>query len=211
MLAAGFCLVASSHVHAADKEQPGITLEPPTKRSEIWQDSVGDGFLEGAQSITLKISRGFGVAGGGPKNAHDLWYLQGQFGTVLNDTWGKGHWYAGNLEFTGQLIAGLQDHPETAYFFGLNGGLRYQFATGGRLNPFIAGSFGIAATDIGEPDLSTIFEFNEQIGAGLRYYLNDHQAITFEYFVQHISNADIREPNGGVNAHFISLGFAWLF
>jgi hypothetical protein len=183
----------------------------PAQSDSPWSGSIGDGFLKGARSFELKLSRGFGVNGHGPELAHDFWFGHGQMGYVLHDVWAADSWYGGNLEVTGQLFGGWQDHPDNAYFIGLNTGLRYHFATGGRLDPFIAGSIGVSLTDIGLPDLSTKFEFNEQIGAGVRYFLNDRKAVVLEYFAQHISNGSIRRPNNGVNAHFVSLGFSWFY
>lgn len=188
----------------------GLTLEPAGARS-IWQAGIGEGFVAGAMSFEAKLSRGFGVSALGSLVAHDFWLSHAQLGYVPFDVWGEGRWYGGNLELTGQLMAGFQDQPESAYFFALDVGARYHFATGGRLMPFIAGNVGVSATDIGGPDLSGVFQFNEQIGAGVRYFINDRQAIVLEYFLQHISNAGISYPNKGANTHFVSLGFAWLF
>jgi lipid A 3-O-deacylase len=188
----------------------GLTLEPAGNRS-IWQAGIGEGFVAGAMSFEAKLSRGFGVSALGSEVAHDLWLVHAQLGYVPFDAWGEGRWYGGNLELTSQLMAGFQDRPQSAYFFALDVGARYHFATGGRLVPFIAGSIGVSATDIGGPDLSGVFQFNEQIGAGVRYFINDRQAIVLEYFLQHISNAGISYPNKGANTHFVSLGFAWLF
>lgn len=188
----------------------GLTLEPAVDPS-IWQTGIGDGFVAGALSFEAKLSRGFGVSALGSLVAHDFWLVHAQLGYVPFDVWGEGRWYGGNLELTSQLMAGFQDRPKSAYFFALNVGARYHLATGGRLSPFIAGSIGVSATDIEGPDLSGVFQFNEQIGAGVRYFINDRQAIVLEYFLQHISNAGISDPNKGANTHFVSLGFAWLF
>jgi len=188
----------------------GLTLKPAGARS-IWQAGIGEGFVAGAMSFEAKLSRGFGVSALGSLVAHDFWLSHAQLGYVPFDVWGEGRWYGGNLELTGQLMAGFQDQPESAYFFALDVGARYHFATGGRLMPFIAGNVGVSATDIGGADLSGVFQFNEQIGAGVRYFINDRQAIVLEYFLQHISNAGISYPNKGANTHFVSLGFAWLF
>ena len=207
----GTSLGLTSAAMAADQPEPSITLEPVEDERAIWLDGIGSGFAKGAKSFELKLSRAWGVNRGGPTVAHDLWFVHAQLGHILHDTWGRGHWYGGNFEVTGLLFGGIQDHPEMAYFIGLNGGLRYHFATGGRLTPFLAASIGASATDIGEPDLGGVFQFNEQYGAGLRYFLNDRQAITLEYFSQHMSNARITQPNHGVNAHAVCIGFTWLF
>ncbi len=207
----GISLVLTSAAIADDNAEPAITLEPVEEKRAIWEDGVGGGFVKRARSFELKLARAWGVNRGGPTVAHDLWLMHAQYGYILNDTWGRGHWYGGNLEVTGLFFGGIQDDPELAYVVGLNGGLRYHFATGGRLNPFLSLSLGVTATDIGLPDLGGVFQFNEQYGAGLRYFLNARQAITLEYYSVHLSSARITKPNHGVNAHAVCVGFTWLF
>jgi hypothetical protein len=172
---------------------------------------IGNGFHKNDTSLEVKVSRAFGTKDTGSNFSHDLWLTQVQGGLILSDVMEPDYWFGGNLEATGQVLLGGQDNPDAAYFFGLNAGLRYHFRTGTGFDPFLAGSFGIGVTDIGTPDATGKFQFNEQIGAGTRYFLSRHYAVTLEYDFWHISNGGIREPNDGVNAHVFSLGFAWLF
>jgi len=170
---------------------------------------VGQGFAK--YTAELKLSRAFGTTETGSNRSHDLWLTQVQGGLMLTDVVAQNWWFGGNVEGIAQLLAGGQDNPEAAYFVGLNGGLRYHLRTGTRLNPFVSGSIGVASTDIGGPDLSGSFQFNEQIGAGFRYFITEQYAISLEYAFWHVSNGGIREPNDGVNAHLVSLGVAWIF
>jgi hypothetical protein len=186
---------------------PGASPEP----QPVFDTTVGEGFRKHAHSIEVKVTRAFGTTQTGSVQAHHLWLTQIQGGWMLTDVLARDHWWGGNLEAVGQLIIGGQDRPDDAYFLGLNGGLRYHFRTGTAVDPFIAGSIGIAGTDIGEPDLGGKFQFDQQIGVGLRYLFSAHHAITLEYDYWHVSNGGIREPNDGVNAHLVSIGFAWLF
>jgi hypothetical protein len=184
---------------------PSISQNPqPVLRSEA-------PFRKLAPSVEVKLARAFGTTETGSVQAHDLWLTAIQGGVMLTDVLCKNRWFGGNVEAIGLLMAGGQDSPEAAYFVGLNGGLGYHFHTGTFLDPFIRGSVGIAGTDAGEPDLGGKFQFNEQIGAGARFLLNEHHAITIEYAYWHVSNGGIREPNSGINAHLVSIGFAWLF
>jgi hypothetical protein len=143
--------------------------------------------------------------------SHDLWLTQIQGGWMLTDVIEPDYWFGGNIEGVGQLLVGGADHPEGAYFLGLNAGLRYHFRTGTRIDPFIAGFFGLSMTDIGKPDLSGTFQFNESVGAGARYFVSEHHALALEYALWHVSNGGRRDPNFGVTAHVVSLGFGWMF
>ena len=111
----------------------------------------------------------------------------------------------------GLLVTVTPPGPEAAYLVGASAGLRYHFRTGTKFVPFIGGSFGIAVTDIGDPDASGKFQFHEQVGTGLHYLISNQYAVSCEYAYWHISNGGIREPNAGVNNHTVSIGFAWLF
>lgn len=198
----------------ADNTAPtaASTLSPaPETAASVSEIQIGDGFRKHARSLEVKLTRAFGTTDTGSDVSHNLWLTQIQGGLMLTDVVGQDCFLAGNLEGLGQLLVGGQDRPEAAYFIGLNGGLRYHFRTRTRFDPFLSGSVGIAGTDVGEPDLGGKFQFNEQIGAGARIFLTNHHAITFEYAYWHVSNAGIREPNDGINAHMFSIGFAWQF
>jgi hypothetical protein len=68
------------------------------------------------------------------------------------------------------------------------------------VDAFIDVGAGVSATGIDEPDLSGIFEFNEQAGVGVHYFFADYVACTFEAKFMHMSCARISEPNLGLNA-----------
>jgi hypothetical protein len=186
---------------------PGLESSP----DRVWHGEIGDGFAKGARSLEVKVSRAFGTTAMGSNAAHDLWLAQVQAGLMLADVMEPKYWFGGNLEGLAQITAGGQDRPHAAYFTSLNAGLRYHFRTGTAVVPFLTGSFGIGITDIDDPDATGKFQFNEQGGVGLRYFLNREQAITVEYGLWHISNGGMREPNDGVNAHVFTVGFGWLF
>jgi hypothetical protein len=185
-------------------------LEAPVLSSEK-PPELGHGYRKNLASIEVMVSRAFGTKATGSNFSHDLWLAQIQGGFMLAEVMEPHYWFGGNVEMIGKLLLGGQDNPEGAYFCGVNGGLRYHFRTGTAFAPFLGGSIGVAVTDIGTPDATGKFQFNEQIGVGTRYLLSQHHALTIEYDYWHVSNGDIREPNDGVNAHVVSLGFAWLF
>jgi hypothetical protein len=194
-------LLAQGNVNAATESEP----------DKIWESEVGNGFRKNAKSFEIKASRAFGTTASGSSVAHDLWLAQLQFGIMLADVMEPDYWFGGNVEAIGLLKVAAQERPHPAYFTAANGGLRYHFRTETPLVPFLAASIGVGITDIDDADASGKFQFNEEIGAGVRYFFDRSTAVTFEYSLWHVSNGGVKEPNNGVNAHVFSLGFAWMY
>ena len=121
------------------------------------------------------------------------------------------YWFGGNLEGLGKVTAAVQDRPHNAYLFALNGGLRYHFRTGTPVVPYVGGAVGFGITDIADADASGKFQFNQQMGGGVRYFFDAATAVVLDYSYWHVSNAGIKEPNDGVNCHNFTIGLAWLF
>jgi opacity protein-like surface antigen len=95
--------------------------------------------------------------------------------------------------------------------FGVTPLLRYNFATGSGWMPFVDFGAGVTYTDIGRPNLSTRFQFNDQAGLGAHCFLRQDVAVTVQYRFVHLSNAGMKEPNLGVDAHVFSVGVTRLF
>jgi hypothetical protein len=184
-----------------------VSYEPET----MWETEVGHGFKKNAKTVEIKASRAFGTTATGSSVPHDLWLAQLQFGIMLADVMEPEYWFGGNLEAIGLLMAGGQERPHPAYFTGANGGLRYHFRTGTPVVPFLAASIGVGITDIDDADATGKFQFNEEIGAGVRYFFDRSNAVTLEYSLWHISNGGFQQPNNGVNAHVLSVGYSRMF
>jgi opacity protein-like surface antigen len=110
-----------------------------------------------------------------------------------------------------EFFGGLQFYPNSRYFVGLTPLIRYNFATGSRWVPFVDAGADLSATNINGPDLTGTFQFNLQGGVGTHYFLNDRTALTVQYRWLHFSNADIHEPNYGVNTQEFLVGASWFF
>lgn len=50
------------------------------------------------------------------------------------------------------------------------------------------------------------FNFLPQAGAGISFPGGEKTAITFEYRFRHLSNAGLRMPNAGIDAHMLLVG-----
>jgi opacity protein-like surface antigen len=177
----------------------------------IWDSEVGDGFRKYLFHAGLNAGGGFGLKMFGGHNDHDVVLGNLQIGAMLSGPVAKHHLLCGNFEFLGEIFGGEQYNHYTAYFVGFVPLLRYNFATGSRFVPFIGGGVGPTLTDIRHPDLSTDFEFNVQVGAGMHWFFKPKWAATLEGRFLHLSNGGIDHPNQGVNTTLIQLGASWFF
>jgi lipid A 3-O-deacylase len=165
-------------------------------RPDIWSDGIGRGFRAGTEHTGLSLGAGFGTRVFGSKKRHDLSLATARFGRTLGKNW----------EWLGEAFGGAQSNPTERSVFGLTGVIRYNVATGTRWVPFIDGGVGISVTSIRDGDLSTAFEFNDQLGAGAHYFLREDMAVTLQYRWLHLSNAGIRRPNNGTNTQMFFIG-----
>ncbi len=138
-----------------------------------------------------------------------------RLGIMLNDPIGPGL-LAGNFEILGEVFAGpVVEGPGNV----LAGGtlvFRYNFVQPrARLIPYVQVGAGGVYTDIPEKEsgglISLPVEFNLQAGAGTRIMLNDRWSIVIEGAYRHISNAEIKKPNFGIDSVGGNLGFGFFF
>ena len=186
-----------------------LTLEQRPVR--IWNNDVGEGFRKGVVEAGFEVGAGIGHQAFGSRVAHDFALAKLHLGRMVGGVVGEQKWYRGNWEVRGELFAGGQFNMESAYLVGLTPVLRYNFATSTRWLPFVDVGAGVMGTDIGRPDLSTTFQFNTQVGAGVRRFFTRNSALTLQYRYIHISNAGIDKPNYGANTSMFYIGMSWFF
>lgn len=188
---------------------PGLTMDSPARR--IWEGGVGEGFAPGVRSLTFEVGGAIGLAVFGSRQAHDFVLGSVSHGWMLGQVRARDRWWRGNWEFRTELFGGMQVSPETTWVVGLTPHLRYNFATGSRVIPFVDAGAGVSATGIGAPDLSGTFEFNLQPAVGLHWFLRDNLVLTVEGRYLHLSCAKISSPNLGVNSIVGMAGLTWFF
>jgi hypothetical protein len=202
-------------VHA--QSQPSldsVAITAPVSKpvaAGIWENGMGEGFKDGTQSISLSFGGTYGVRIFGGEERHDMELNSLTYGYMLGAVQGAGHWYQGNWEARGELFGGVQFSPSGNWVVGLTPHIRYNFATGTRWIPYLDLGAGVSATGIGAPDLSGTFEFNLQANTGVRWFIRDNLALTFEAGYLHLSDASISRPNLGVNALKGMIGVSWFF
>jgi hypothetical protein len=185
----------------------GVNAESPVENN----NPLLQAFSKYSLRLELLASSAIGVSTFGGHDTHDFWFLSGRVGFPLGQFVSPETPFVRNLELFGALIGGSQYEPNAAYYIGSNCGIRYSFPINDRWVPYLICQAGIAATDIGSPDLSGTFQFNEQGGIGLRYHFEPSRALAIESTLMHISNGGISEPNDGVNAVVLSLGYYFHF
>jgi len=94
---------------------------------------------------------------------------------------------------------------------GLKLAVRYHFIGLGRLVPYLEGTAGAGATNLGVPEIDSTFTFVAEAGLGLSYFVTDTVALNAGYRFQHISNGHTSNPNRGFNSNSGVVGVSFHF
>ncbi len=138
-----------------------------------------------------------------------------RLGIMLYDPTGPGL-LAGNFELMGEIFGGgIFDGPGNV-MAGSTLIFRYNFVQPqARIIPYLQIGAGGVYTDIGEGEsrglISLPVEFNLQAISGVRYMLNDRWSVVVEAAYRHISNAEIKKPNFGLDNIGGNVGFGFSF
>jgi opacity protein-like surface antigen len=102
-----------------------------------------------------------------------------------------------------------EDHRTTYAFTGLLM-LRYSFAPGARVRPFISAGGGIVLSAAPIPrDISRV-NFAPQGGGGLAVTLRRGAVLSMEYRIHHMSDGVLTAYNPGVNSNEFLVGISWI-
>lgn len=194
-----------------------MTFWKPLVAGALWasllgvsSDAIADPrFGVGKSHLTVVAGRGaaMGRSDGSP-DVEDVTYVPIALGlgVGITDPLGGDSWYRGNLELRaeGTLLAETQPSRGTAA-----GGsvlLRYNWLRFGSVVPFLDAGAGLLDLDLDLTSQSDGLSFLLEAGVGSHLQLSRRAALTAEWRFQHISNADLRYPNGGINASAFLLG-----
>ena len=138
-----------------------------------------------------------------------------RLGVMLNDPWTLGL-LSGNFELMGEIFVGPVVNGPGNVLAGGSLVFRYNFVQPrARVIPYLQIAAGGVYTDIPEDEsrglISLPVEFNLQGEAGSRFMLNDCWSIVLEAAYRHISNAEIKKPNFGIDSVGGNLGFGFSF
>jgi len=80
-----------------------------------------------------------------------------------------------------------------------------------KFQPYIKGGVGMIYISQHTLEQSTQYNFLTHLGTGFHYIFKKDNAVTLEYRFRHLSNASIKQPNLGIDAHFCLFGITHLF
>jgi hypothetical protein len=158
-----------------------------------------------------------GLVGGGGF-AHSIWggradrqflLVGGRIGYVLTDPIGPG-FLRNNVELAFEALpAFIMLQEQTAY--GVSGTLvfRHLFLAGSRIMPVVSWGAGVLYTSAETPPGTTRINFTPQIGFGVSFLRSDRMVVSAEYRLHHISNANLAQPNPGINSSVLQFGLTW--
>lgn len=157
----------------------------------------------------------FGAYGRGDLKAQDdmeIMDLGLRFGFDLKPFVKKfGFELKGLLELLHEPFLGAITGPRSNAELGLALLLRYAYPLTGKLYPYIEVGSGFYYMTLSTREQSTQFNFVDQGGAGLLYFLRDDLAVSAGYRIRHVSNASIKEPNSGIDSDVYTVGISYFF
>lgn len=101
--------------------------------------------------------------------------------------------------------------PRTDVEFGVGLGLKYMYPVTDRISPYIMGSVGPHYISVQTEKQASGFIFADTIGAGIYYFLDKKSAVNIGYRFRHVSNADLKSPNGGIDTQIGTIGYSVFF
>ena len=144
-----------------------------------------------------------------PNSDYALGYAQ--LGYMVTEPAGNG-WYRGNFEVAPEVFAAGVFHGPGNYVAGATLWFRYNFIPRrGRFSPFVEVGGGGTALDIPHNYDGKDFNFNLNVGVGVRYFIRPKWSLNAEYRFQHISNANLWNHNIGLNTSGPVLGLSFFF
>jgi hypothetical protein len=173
-----------------------------------------DRFGWGKQELTLAGGYGIGFEAFGSKgtDAADV-----EFGALIPN-WGIGisndlgdSFYRGSfsLHIEPQLLWNHEPRNGDAYGGGIL--FRYNLMTHQRFVPFIEGGGGFMSVDFDLVNQRDGFNFLLQSGVGAHLFVTNRAALLAGWRFHHMSNANTRRPNTGINSNFFQFGITYYF
>jgi opacity protein-like surface antigen len=191
-------------------------VEPPVPT--IPPQELKDNFASGAREFE-SLSGAFFFFDTTKNNRPSIDFALQSFrlGVMLNDPWEVGL-LSGNFELMGEAFGGGIFEGPGNVLLGATLVFRYNFVhqhSRAPLIPYLQIGAGGVYTDIDEKEsrglISLPVEFNLQAAIGTRVMLNDRWSLIVEGDYRHISNAEIKKPNFGIDSVGGNLGFGFSF
>lgn len=85
--------------------------------------------------------------------------------------------------------------------------VRQHLRSKGKLIPYVQVGVGALYYGLDTKELNKGFQFHQRLGLGIRYFIDPNSSINLEAGGFHVSNADLRDRNIGVNAGYVAIGY----
>ena len=95
--------------------------------------------------------------------------------------------------------------------FGLGMGFQYTYPLTESISPYLLLLTGPHYISVNTTTQANGFNFSTAAGAGFYFLLTRNIALNCGYRYRHMSNADLKLPNGGINSHIGLLGVSFFF
>jgi lipid A 3-O-deacylase len=180
----------------------GVYAEPGTDRA--------------ASTSHLKFTESGGIVGYGQGNLDQGYYRNVLFIWHLSADL---KYYTGLSEKHGQLSVLIEPQinpviePAQNIEFGIGLGLQYMYPVTDNIRPYVIGSVGphYISTKAEDTGQASGFAIASTIGAGIYYVFDRQWALNLGYRFRHISNADLKAPNGSINTQNVIVGLSLFF
>ena len=173
--------------------------ERPSEGLGQWLQEVGvvAGYAEGSLKGNLD---------------HDIISLGMRFGfDLLPFTEKFGFKPPGMLELIYEPYVGFITEPQANVELALPMFFRYAYPLTEKLYPYVEVGSGPYYYTLHTYEQSTQFNFMSAGGVGLIFFVRDDLAVNAGYRRRHVSNAGIKESNGGIEADVYTIGVSWYF
>ena len=101
--------------------------------------------------------------------------------------------------------------PDANVEFGCGIGWQIIFNPKAKICPYLTFGSGLIYITQSTAEQSTKYNFQDQAGCGIYYFLDRERALNFGYRIRHISNAGIKHPNSGIDTHMLEFGYSVFF
>jgi len=130
--------------------------------------------------------------------------------TPENNGWSWYHYWEANLSYW--YLYKNKEGVDDLFELGITPNIRVErdkaWAWGGR--PYMEAGLGVhllSTIYIGNRDLGSSFQFGTHVGVGIRF--GSREQLEFAWRVEHLSNADLAQPNPGINFSMLRFGYHW--
>ncbi len=89
--------------------------------------------------------------------------------------------------------------------------IKFSYPLTQKIYPYALSGGGVGYLSQHTREQSMQWGFTPQIGAGISYFFRKDTSLSFEYRYRHFSNADLKQPNDGINVDMFLAGISWFY